>query len=395
MELELPRDFLWAGVTCGIKESGKSDLALFVSRSHCAAAGVFTQNQVVGAPVNVTRGRVPSGAVRGVVINSGNSNACTGERGVTDARHMTALLAERLGCAEESVLVCSTGVIGRFLPLDKIETGIQDAVQRLGETPDHLTAAARAILTTDTVHKTSSQSFSVQGHTVRVLGVCKGAAMIAPNMATMLAVVMTDARLTPEAARDSIAAAADHSFNNISVDGHTSTSDTVLLLANGAAGAECVSGEGREKFRAALKEVCRDLAQQIIRDAEGASHFVTVKVQGLQQEADARKIARAVCDSPLVKTAVTGNDPNWGRIISAAGYAGVPFHEGELSLVLNGVVIYESGRPAPFDAAALSASMKQGEVTIDLRFRLGMAEVTYWTSDLTAEYVHLNADYTT
>lgn len=395
MELALPRDFHWSGVTCGIKESGKPDLALFISSQPCAAAGVFTQNRVAGAPVVVSRSRLPGETVRGVVINSGNSNACTGERGIADARHMTALTAEKIGCKEEQILVCSTGVIGRFLPMDKIESGIREAATRTGHTAEHLTAAARAIMTTDTVEKISSRTFEVNGQTVTVAGVCKGAAMIAPNMATMLAVVMTDARISAADARELISAAAGESFNCISVDGHTSTSDSVLLLANGASQVDCSSGPARAQFQAALAAVCGDLARKIIRDAEGATHFVTVRVQGMASESDCRLVAKAVCDSPLVKTAIAGNDPNWGRIVSAAGYAGVPFREEELSLVLNNVVIYEAGRPLAVDAAAVSASMKQGEVTVDLQFRLGKSSTTYWTCDLTAEYVRLNADYTT
>lgn len=394
-EIRLPQGFEVAGVTCGIKASGKLDLALFVSAQPCVAAGVFTQNRVVGAPVIVTRARVPASQVRAVVINSGNSNACTGERGISDARQMTASLAERISAREEDVLVCSTGVIGKFLPLERIDGGIREAVRQLGSDAAHLLLAAQAILTTDTVEKIVSRTIEMGGHSVTLTGVCKGAAMIAPNMATMLAVVMTDAQLSDAAATDLLRSAVNRSFNCISVEGHTSTSDTVLLLANGASGQSCRTLPELERFRGALSEVCTELAKKIIRDAEGAGHFVTVHVQGLPSEADARRIAKAVCESPLVKTAITGNDPNWGRIVSAAGYAGVPFQEQDLSLILNGVVIYEAGRPLDYDEAVLSNSMKQGNVTIDLQFRLGKAQVSYWTCDLTAEYVRLNADYTT
>ncbi|WP_437201617.1 bifunctional glutamate N-acetyltransferase/amino-acid acetyltransferase ArgJ [Planctomicrobium sp. SH664] len=392
---QLPQGFQAAGVACGIKVSGKHDLALFVSDRPCAAAGVFTQNRVVGAPVVVSRSRVPSRSVRAVVINSGNSNACTGERGLGDARQMTALVAEQIAAGEEDVLVCSTGIIGKFLPQEKIRKGIQEAAQQLGNQPQHLQLAAESIMTTDTVAKIVTRTLKLNSGTITVTGVCKGAAMIAPNMATMLAVVMTDAALPETEAATMLKQAADRSFNNISVEGHTSTSDTVLFLANGAAEVSIQTGHERELMQATLNEVCEELARKIIRDAEGARHFVTVKVQGLPSQDDARKIAKAVCDSPLVKTAVTGNDPNWGRIVSAAGYAGVSFLEQDLSLVLNGVVIYEAGRPLDYDEAALSASMKSGEVDIDLQFRLGMAQVTYWTCDLTAEYIHLNADYST
>ncbi|WP_437193818.1 bifunctional glutamate N-acetyltransferase/amino-acid acetyltransferase ArgJ [Planctomicrobium sp. SH527] len=391
----LPIGFQTAGTKCGIKASGKLDLALFVSDFPAVAAGVFTQNRVVGAPVIVSRSRVPASTVRAVVINSGNSNACTGERGLADAKLMTALVAEKIQSGEEDVLVCSTGVIGKFLPMEKIQSGIRDASHLLGDGPENLLLAAQAIMTTDTVEKIVTRTIEVGGNLITITGVCKGAAMIAPNMATMLAVVMTDATLTPELANDMLKVAANRSFNNISVEGHTSTSDTVLLLANGAAGGDVLSPADQGRFQAVLSEACIELAQKIIKDAEGAKHFVTVNVLGVPSDADARLIAKAVCDSPLVKTAVTGNDPNWGRIVSAAGYAGVPFQEQDLSLVLNGVVIYEAGRPVSYDEAVLSASMATGVVTIDLQFRLGKAQVTYWTCDLTDEYIHLNADYTT
>jgi len=395
IEEKFPRGFQAAGITCGIKESGKLDLAFFVSNRPATAAGVFTRNRIVGAPVIVSRERVPAANTRAVVINSGNSNACTGERGISDARQMTALAAELIGAHEENVLVCSTGVIGRFLPLDKIESGIREAAASLGKDSQHLQLAAQSMMTTDTVEKIVTRTCEIEGITVTLTGVCKGAAMIAPNMATMLALIMTDALLPHDAATEMLRTAVNLSFNNITVEGHTSTSDTVLLLANGAAGVSCGSAHSLERFQSTLNEVCMELAKKIIRDAEGAAHFVTVNVQGLPRDADARQIAKAVCESPLVKTAITGNDPNWGRIVSAAGYAGVPFQEQDVSLILNGVVIYEAGRPAAFDEVALSQSMKSGTVTIDLQFRLGKAQISFWTCDLTAEYVRLNADYTT
>jgi len=394
-EEKLPLGFRSAGIQCGIKVSGKEDLALFVSDVPAGVSGVFTQNRVVGAPVIVSRQRIGRETARAVVINSGNSNACTGERGIADARLMTSLVAERLGTAEEDVLVCSTGVIGKFLPMEKIAAGIRESFSALGATPDHLKQAAISMMTTDTVEKIVTRQIEFGDQTVTVTGVCKGAAMIAPNMATMLAVVMTDAGLPVGNLQELLRNSVNRSFNCISVEGHTSTSDTVLLLANGASGVSLSAAGDLERFQTVLADVCTELAKKIIRDAEGAKHFVAVTVQGLPSEADARRIAKAVCDSPLVKTAVTGNDPNWGRIVSAAGYAGVPFQEADLSLLLNGVIIYEAGRPLDYDEAVLSQSMKSGTVQIDLQFRLGRAQVTYWTCDLTAEYVHLNADYTT
>jgi glutamate N-acetyltransferase/amino-acid N-acetyltransferase len=393
----LPGGYHWSGVACGIKSAaGSLDLSLFVSEVPAVAAGVFTQNRVVGAPVKVSRQRVPRATARAVVINSGNSNACTGERGVADAEWMTAETARRLGCAAEDVLVCSTGVIGRFLPREKLAAGIPQAVTALGATPDHLLAAARGIMTTDTVPKLATRQVLAGDRPVVVTGVCKGAAMIAPHMATMLAVVMTDAHLSMETAGRLLREAVDVSFNAISVDGHTSTSDTVLLLANGRSGATIdPEGPTADPFRQALAEVCTELAQLIIRDAEGAAHFITVDVRGLRTTDEARRIARAICEGPLVKTAIAGNDPNWGRIVSAAGYAGVPFQEPEASLWLNGTLLYQAGAPIPFDAAAVSRSLATGEVHIDLRFTLGEAAARMWTCDLTQEYVRLNSEYTT
>jgi glutamate N-acetyltransferase/amino-acid N-acetyltransferase len=392
----LPQRFLAAGHACGIKsDPGKLDLALFVSEVPCAAAGVFTQNRVAGAPVKVSRERVPRGTARAVLLNSGNSNSCTGDRGVDDARWMTAEAAQALGCAADDVLVCSTGVIGHFLPLEKLGAGIPQAVARLSGSPEAFHQAACGMMTTDTFVKQSTRRVEIGGRAVIVSGACKGAAMIAPNMATMLAVVLTDAKLTPNEADAALRHAVDRSFNCISVDGHMSTCDTVLLLANGASGAAAANDDERRSVQTAIDEVCADLAQAIIRDAEGAAHFVTLDVRGLRTRGDAQRIARAVADSALVKTAIAGNDPNWGRIVSAAGYAGVPFAERDVSLTLNGIPLYRQGTPADHDGAAVSQSMKSGQVHIDLQFTLGGEAVRFWTSDLTAEYVRLNSEYTT
>lgn len=392
---QLPIGFKTAGVTSGIKESKLPDLALFASNVPAVAAGVFTQNQVVGAPVIVTRDRVPSSKVRAIVINSGNANACTGERGITDAKQMTSIVAEELNVEQDDVLVCSTGVIGHFLPMEVVGRGIRSAAAELDSKPESLVSAAKAIMTTDTTEKVVSKQIELNGQTVTVTGVAKGAAMIAPNMATMLSVIMTDCQLESAVASRMLKSAVDESFNCISVEGHTSTSDTVLLLANGQAQVSCNDEVSQTALQEVLSEVCQELSQKIIRDAEGAQHFVTVEVTGMPDQTSARRVAKVVCESPLVKTAITGNDPNWGRIVSAAGYAGVTFLERDVSLSLNGVVIYEWGRPTVYDEAALSNSMATGEVKIHLEFRLGTERVTYWTGDLTAEYIRLNADYTT
>jgi glutamate N-acetyltransferase / amino-acid N-acetyltransferase len=392
----LPRGFRTAGHACGIKsDPGKLDLSLFISDTPATVAGVFTQNRVVGAPVKVSRERVPGETARGVIINSGNSNACTGERGIDDARWMTAEIARRIECSESDVLVCSTGVIGRFLPREKLAAGFDPVVEKLGDSSDHLVAAARGIMTTDTVHKLASRTLEVDGQQVTITGAAKGAAMIAPNMATMLAVVMTDAAIAPADAGIALKDAVDDSFNCISVDEHTSTSDTVLLLANGRSGAQLKIHDPDCTIRQGITAVCADLSRQIIRDAEGAEHFVTIDVTGTRDREEAWCIAKVVAESPLVKTAITGNDPNWGRIVSAAGYAGIDFAESECSLVLNGHSLYEAGTPVAHDAAAVSKAMASGEVHIELMFTRGEAAIRFWTTDLTAEYVRLNAEYTT
>ena len=393
--MHLPLGFSAAGVACGIKsDPTKLDLSLFVSDRPAAAAGVFTQNQVVGAPVKVSRSRVPSATVRGVVLNSGCSNACTGQRGIDDAEWMTAAVAEQIGCRAEDVLVCSTGIIGHYLPRQKLADGIPVVAKKVAANETGFLDAARGMMTTDTVPKQAVRTLELGGKTVTIAGACKGAAMIAPNMATMLAVVMTDVRLVPEAAQSFLSKAVATSFNCISVDQHTSTSDTVLLLANGATGIS-IGAEQLGPFQQALEEVCQELSQKIIRDAEGASHFVTVDVVGCRNGDEAYRMAKAVCDSPLVKTAVAGNDPNWGRIVSAAGYSGVKFQEEECSLTINGIEVYHAGAPTEFDADRVSAAMKTGEVHFVLTFTHGEAKSRCWTCDLTAEYVRLNADYST
>lgn len=394
----LPQGFSAAGVTCGVKDpnSSKKDMALFVSDRPCAAAGVFTTNLVCGAPVKVSRERLPRSTARAIVINSGNSNACTGDQGIGDAEAMTAAVATLVGCDQHDVLVASTGVIGRFLPMDRIQAGIAKAYTAISADDNGLHDAALAMMTTDTVPKLATRTVTLSGGTVRITGVCKGAAMIAPNMATMLCAILTDAQIGADIAASALRLAVQDSFNCISVDGHESTSDSVLLLANGAAGVGPGSPAESAAFQTALNEVAQDLAMAIIQDAEGAHHFVQIDVVGCRTRDDAFKIAASVANSPLVKTAICGADPNWGRIVSAAGYAGVPLREEDVSLTMNGFPLYEKGRPLPFDAAAVSQSLRdQRETFIALTLSHGTAAVRYWTSDLTKEYVELNADYTT
>lgn len=396
-EYTLPLGFRAAGIHCGIKSDiDKLDLSLFASDTPAVTTGVYTTNRVCGAPIAVCRERLPSKTIRAVLINSGNANACTGQRGIDDVKSSTQIVARQLKCEANDVLALSTGVIGRLLPMEKLSEGIPVLMSKLEHSTEAYTRAAHGMMTTDTVAKQSVRQIEIDGTTITVSGAAKGAAMIAPNMATMLAVVMTDASLSVGDAQTMLRSSVERSFNRISIDGHTSTSDAVLLMANGASGVTSRHEAAREAISAAVSEVCRELAEAIVRDAEGATHFVKVEVSGLPTEDDAARVARAVADSPLVKTAIAGADPNWGRVVSAAGYSGVEFEEQELSLEMNGVVVYRSGAPQNFDAKALSRSLRDHrDVVLALQFAKGDASACVHTSDLTAEYVRLNADYTT
>lgn len=397
MSIAVPQAFRLAGVHSGIKRKPeKQDVTLVVSDRPATAAGVYTKNLVFAAPVGLDRSRTPSAAIRGIVINSGNANACTGHRGDADALRMTELAAAATGLRGQEFLVLSTGIIGEFLPLEKIEAGIRAAAAQLGSDEQSLVTAARGMLTTDTVHKVAGRSVALSGRTVQITGMAKGAAMIGPNMATMLGVLLTDAPLEPDVAQLALTAAVDDTFNCISVDGHMSTNDSVLLLANGAAGGEPLAGEDLGSFSAALGEVCRQLAEAIPRDGEGATHLVIVDVLGCADRSAAHRIAKTIAESPLVKTAVAGADPNWGRIVSAAGYAGVPFDPRGVSLHVNNLLLYQQGAPVSFDGAAVSRSIRENyETHIVLELSEGTSKVRFWTTDLTAEYVRLNADYHT
>jgi glutamate N-acetyltransferase/amino-acid N-acetyltransferase len=386
-----------AGVHCRIKrDAQKPDLTLVMTERLATGVGVYTQNLVCAAPVELDRSRTPSDQIRAVVICSGVANACTGQRGLDDARQMARMAAAVCFAREEQVLVLSTGVIGAFLPLEKIEQGISAAAVKMGDSEACLISAARGMLTTDTVHKIAGRTATIGGREIRITGIAKGAAMMGPNMATMLALLMTDAALDPPSAQAALRAAADESFNCMSVDGHMSTNDTVLLLANGAAGGAPLAGEDLALFRRTLTEVSIDLAKAIAGDGEGSTHLVTLEVSGCADRAAALAIAKTVANSPLVKTAIHGADPNWGRIVSAAGYAGVPFRPAGVSLHLNGTLLYCQGAPVDFDSEAVSHSIRdQRDTLVELSFGEGDAGVRFWTADLTAEYVRLNADYHT
>jgi glutamate N-acetyltransferase/amino-acid N-acetyltransferase len=397
MSIRVPKGFLLAGVHCRIKrDPQKPDLTLVMSETPATGVGVYTQNLVFAAPVELDRSRTPSDRIRAVVICSGVANACTGQRGLEDARRMACLAAAACGAEEEQALVLSTGVIGAFLPMDKIEQGISAAAVKLGDNEACLISAARGMLTTDTVHKVAGRTVTIAGREIQVTGMAKGAAMMGPNMATMLALIMTDAALEPASAQTALRAAAEDSFNCMSVDGHMSTNDTVLLVGNGAAGGAPLAGDDLALFRRTLDEVCVDLAKAIAGDGEGATHLITLDVSGCAERPAALAIAKTVANSPLVKTAIHGADPNWGRIVSAAGYAGVPFDPAGVTLHVNGFLLYRGGTPIDFDGKAVSTSIRdQRDTHVELSFSEGSAGVRFWTTDLTAEYVRLNADYHT
>ncbi|MCC9602920.1 bifunctional glutamate N-acetyltransferase/amino-acid acetyltransferase ArgJ [Stieleria sp. JC731] len=391
----LPRGFRFGGVACGIKASGRPDLSLIVTDSPVQGAGVYTKNQIVAAPVLLCKKRTPSSTIRAVITNSGNANACTGEQGQTDAAEMCRLVASHFDFDAENVLVMSTGIIGKLLPMERIKAGVESVTKKLGSGIDDFGSAAAAILTTDKGPKTKHRCLSIDGQEVRIAAMAKGAGMIAPNMATMLGVVMTDADVAPETLRQLLVDATELSFNQVSVDGHTSTNDTVLALASGKSGVT-ITDQNLSAFAEALNEVCIDLARELVADGEGAKHVMKITVSGALSDADANGIAKAIGESPLVKTAITGGDPNWGRIVSAAGYTPFKIQPESTTLKICGTTIFENGTPLTYDASTLSKTMKANpEVEVELVVGTGEGTSTRWASDLTCEYVRFNSEYTT
>lgn len=393
-ENTLPAGFRYAGVTCGIKPSGKPDLSLIVSDQPVVAAGVYTQNQIVAAPVVLSRGRTPAATIRAVVTNSGNANACTGDQGMQDATEMCNLVAERVGCQPDQVLVMSTGIIGKHLPMDSVRQGIHSAYTQLNPSLSAFLRSAEAIRTTDKNRKTVTEKIQLGHREFRIAAMAKGAGMIAPNMATMLSCMLTDAPLAVDTAEEMLGSVAKASFNRVSVDGHTSTNDTLLLMSSGKG--TPLDADEAATFEQELTKVAIKLAKQLVADGEGALHVMAIRIEGATDEISAETIARTVAASPLVKTAITGSDPNWGRIVSAAGYADAVISPEDTSLQICGTTIYREGAPVPFDESALSAKMKaSSEVSIILRVGQGPGIVEYWSSDLTTSYVEFNSEYTT
>ncbi len=396
----LPKGYRVAGIACGLKPSHKLDLSLIVSDHHATAAGVYTQNLVCAAPVTYDKSITPADDVRMVLINAGIANACTGERGLEDARVMAETVLDAVppekNVGRGRALVMSTGVIGHFLPMDILKKGINDIVKELGTNQDCIHNAVTAILTTDTHEKVASATVEINGKKGTIWGMAKGAGMIGPNMATMLITVISDLAIPAQMAQSALEDVANRTFNCISVDGHMSTNDTLVFLANGMSDVIIGNNEQYEVFKQGLYDVCETLAREIPNDGEGAFHLVTLNVEGLKTREDARKIAKQIAESPLVKTAIHGADPNWGRIVSAAGYAGVPFDPNKVNLWVNGFKLFENGAPVAFDAKVVSKSMAENrEVEIILTFKEGTQSIRFWTTDLSEEYIHINADYTT
>jgi glutamate N-acetyltransferase/amino-acid N-acetyltransferase len=395
---ELAPGFRAAAVACGLKESGALDLALVSSERPCAAAGVFTTNRVQAAPVLYDREALHHNpaAIRAVIANSGCANACTGERGMADTRRTAELTARALGCEPGQVLVLSTGVIGRPLDMEKISRGIAAITSPAAETG--ALAAARAILTTDTRVKTAGATLERGGRTITLSGFAKGAGMIHPGMATMLSVITTDAPFPPQALHRSLVAAVSRSFNRVSVDGDMSTNDTVLLLSTRTASLT-VDEPAMRAFTDRLTDVCASLARQIARDGEGATRLVEITVTGALDEAEAHTVADSIARSPLVKTAIHGGDPNWGRILAAAGYSGAPIDPERMTLDFGAgadtIPVVRAGLPVPFEAPAASGLLQRDPVIVRLDLGRGEGTATVWTCDFSAEYVAINAHYTT
>jgi glutamate N-acetyltransferase/amino-acid N-acetyltransferase len=391
-----PRGFRAAGALGGIKaESTKLDVALVASDRIASAAAVYTTNRVQAAPLHLCREYLQDGKAHAVVLNSGNANACTGDQGLDNARAMSVQVGQGLGVPNEDVLVCSTGVIGVQLDMEAVQKGIAGALSGLQD--DGGDDAAVAIMTTDTKPKTSALSLKIGDEIVHVGGMSKGSGMIAPNMATMLGVITTDANVAPDLLREILLLAVKRSFNCITVDGDMSTNDTVIALANGAAGGPPL--EPNTPSSAALAEaiemVCRDLARQIARDGEGATKLVSIEVVGAASEDEARQVGLSVANSNLVKTAVFGRDPNWGRILCAMGYAGVPMDPQNVAVYLCDTQIYGSGSGLPFDHKALVESMSAADIPIVIDLASGTARAEIFTCDLSYDYVRINAEYTT
>ena len=390
-----PKGFKAAGVKAGIKKSGNLDLALIYTEKEAAVAGVFTKNAVAAAPVIVDKEHIKDGKAHAIVANAGCANACTGEIGLKNAQEMAKLAAAELGCDPYDVLVGSTGIIGVNLPMDKMAAGIKAAAAELSE--EGSVNAGNAIITTDTYSKACSFAVEIGGKEVRFGAIAKGSGMIQPNMATMLCYISTDANIGAPLLQKTLSDIVEVTFNMISVDGDMSTNDTVLVLANGEAGnAEIQEGtEAYSKFYDALKTICQELSKRIAADGGGATKFLTINVNGTKTFEDAKTVAMSIAKSPLVKTAFFGEDPNWGRVICAVGYAGVPMVPEKTVIKFGDIPVYANGLGADFDAEKLAKVMAEHDIVIDVEMGMGDASATVWSCDFSYEYVKINGEYHT
>lgn len=395
----LPAGFRFACVTAGLKASGKPDFALAIADAPVSAAALYTANRVQAAPLIVDRKHIArsGGKIRVVAVNSGNANCATGEAGIQAAEQVCAAAAEAFACHDYEVFPSSTGIIGVPLPAEKLVAAMPAASTQAAATAEAFSAFARGILTTDTRPKVASASAEIDGQTVRIVGTCKGAGMIGPQLvphATMLGYIFTDAAIEPAVLDSYLRASVDTSFNCISIDGDMSTNDTVLILASGTSGVALPAGH--PAFRIALDAVCLSLARQIVHDGEGVTHVVELQIKGAPSDADARTIAKTIAHSPLVKTAWAGMDPNWGRLMAAIGYSGVAIEPERINIWFGRHEICRNGGRSPlYDEAQAHAYLQQREFTVRIDLGLGSGTCNFFTTDLTHEYVHINADYST
>ncbi len=390
-----PKGFQAAGVKAGIKKSGNLDVAVIYTEREAAVAGTFTQNAVAAAPVQVSKEVVKTGSAHAIVANAGCANACTGEQGLMDAKKMASAAAKELGCNANDVIVGSTGIIGVCLPMEKVEKGIVQAVAELSFEGSE--KAGNAIITTDTYSKACSTEVEIGGKKVRFGAIAKGSGMIQPNMATMFCYITTDADIDSKLLQEALSSAVQLSFNMISIDGDMSTNDMAIVLANGAAENPKITekNEDYDKFYATLLSVCQGMAQRIAADGEGATKFLTIHVTGARSFADAKTIGMSVAKSPLVKTAFFGEDPNWGRVICAVGYAGVPMDPMKTVVKFGDVPVYANGVGAKNDPEALKKVMAEHDILISIDMGEGKAEATVWSCDFSYEYVKINGEYHT
>jgi glutamate N-acetyltransferase / amino-acid N-acetyltransferase len=395
---DIPRGFAFAATACGLKKAGL-DLALLTSDAAAAAAAVFTTNRVQAAPVRLSREFLKKSGhkIRGVIVNSGNANCCTGAQGTAASRKTAAKVSRTVGCRPYEILVCSTGVIGVPLRMEKILNAIPRLTRNLDSDAAAFERFTRAIMTTDTRSKWAAAKCSIRGKQVRILGCAKGSGMIEPNMATMLGFLATDAAISPVLLSKALRTVVARTFNAITVDGDTSTNDTVTLLANGASDARKITSETGDyrKFCAALERVCRSLALAIVADGEGAQRVIEIEVREATSDYAADKIARTIANSPLVKTAFAGADPNWGRILAAAGRSGISFEPGRVDIHLAGIRVCRRGREHVFDERVAHRKMLAKYVRVIVNLRAGNCSARVWTCDFTGEYVRINASYRT